>query len=229
MAIARTLIEGSPYLGIYLKVSDKAALIPPTIPRTLAREMERLFEVPSIRTNVGDCEIVGSLIAWNSSGAIVGDELDDKEREAIESVVPVTVIRARHNAVGNNVLTNDIGAVVHPDFSDEAVRRMERTLKVPVQRGTVAGLGTVGMAAAAPNRGVVVHPKTTDREAELIGATLGVAVHRSTGNFGVPIVGACVVANSRAMLVGRPTTPVEIVHLQEGFQLFDRDETPVRR
>jgi translation initiation factor 6 len=229
LAIARTLIEGSPYLGIYLRVSDKAALIPPTIPRTLAREVERLFEVPSIRTNVGDSEIVGSLLAWNSSGAVVGDELDVQERAAIESVVPVTVIRARHNAVGNNVLVNDKGALVHPDFSDEAVRRMERTFRVPVERGTVAGLGTVGMAGAATNRGVVVHPKTTDREAEVIGTTLGVAVHRSTGNFGVPIVGACVVANSRAMLVGRPTTPVEIVHLQEGFQLFDRDETSVRR
>jgi translation initiation factor 6 len=100
---------------------------------------------------------------------------------------------------------------------------------VPVRRGTVAGLGTVGMAGAATNKGVVVHPKTTDLEAELIGSTLGVAVHRSTGNFGIPVVGACLVANSRALLVGRPTTPVEIVHLQEGFQLFDRDETPVRR
>jgi translation initiation factor 6 len=229
LAIARTIIEGSPYVGVYLKVSDKGAIVPPTVPRSLAREVERLFEVPPVRTNVADSEIVGALIAWNSFGAVVGDDLDPRERQAIEAVVPVNVIRTRQNAMGNNVLANDSGALVHPEFSDEAVRRIEKTLKVPVRRGTVAGLGTVGMAAAATNRGVVVHPKTTDSEAELIGSTLAVAVHRSTGNFGVPIVGACVAANSRAMLVGRPTTPVEIVHLQEGFQLFDRDETPVRR
>jgi translation initiation factor 6 len=72
---------------------------------------------------------------------------------------------------------------------------------------------------------VVVHPKTTEMEAQVIADALGVPLHRSTGNFGVPIVGACLVANSHAMLVGRPTTPVEIVHLQEGFQLFDRDES----
>ncbi|MCI4333104.1 MAG: translation initiation factor IF-6 [Thermoplasmata archaeon] len=229
MAIARTLIEGSPYLGIYLKVSDKAALLPPTIPRTLANEVERIFEVAPVRTNIGESEIVGALLAWNSFGAVVGDDLDDVERATIEKVVPVSVIRTRQNAMGNNILVNDTGAVVHPEFSDEAVRRIERTLKVPARRGTVAGLGTVGMAAAATNRGVVVHPKTTDTEAAHIGATLGVAVHRSTGNFGVPIVGACLVANSRALLVGRPTTPVEIVHLQEGFQLFDRYESSVRR
>jgi translation initiation factor 6 len=229
LAIARTVIEGSPYLGVYLKVSDKAAILPPTIHRTLAREVERLFEVPSVRTNVADSEIVGALIAWNSFGAVVGDEIDPHERAAIETAVPVAVVRSRQNAMGNNVLVNDSGAVVHPELSDVAIRKIEETLRVPVRRGTVAGLGTVGMAAAATNRGVVVHPKTTDSEAALIGETLGVAVHRSTGNFGIPIVGACLVANSRALLVGKPTTPVEIVHLQEGFQLFDRYETPVRR
>ena len=77
------------------------------------------------------------------------------------------------------------------------------------------------MAASATNRVVVVHPRATDREVERLAATLKVPVHRSTANFGVPIVGACLAANSRGLLVGRPTTPVEIVHLQEGFQLFD--------
>ena len=229
MGIARTVIAGSPYIGVHLRVGEKAAVLPPVVPRALEREVERLFEVPTIRTTVADSEIVGALLAWNSFGAVVGDAIDAQEREKIESFVPVVEVPTRQNAVGNNILANDHGAIVHPEFSDEGVRRIARALQVPAKRGTVAGLGTVGMAAAATNRGVVVHPKTTDHEAELIGATLEVPVHRSTANFGVPIVGACVAANSHALLVGRPTTPVEIVHLQEGFQLFDREETRLRR
>lgn len=229
MAIARTIIAGSPYLGVYLRVSDAAAIVPPSVPKRLAQEIERLFEVPTVRTTVAESDIVGALVAWNSHGAVVGDEIDPDEREAIEAVVPVTTVATRQNAIGNNVLANDHGAVVHPEFSDEGVRRIERALGVPTKRGTVAGLGTVGMAGTATNRGVVVHPKATETEAALIGELLGVPVHRSTANFGVPVVGACLAANSRALLVGRPTTPVEIVHLQEGLQLFDRDETPVRR
>jgi translation initiation factor 6 len=229
VAIARTIIAGSPYLGVFLKVSDTAAIVPPSVPKRLAQEIERLFEVRTVRTTVAESEIVGALLAWNSHGAVVGDEIDPDEREAIESLGPVTTVPTRQNAVGNNILANDHGAVVHPEFTDDGVRRIERALGVPTRRGTVAGLGTVGMAGIATNRGVVVHPKATDLEAALIGETLGVPVHRSTANFGVPVVGACVAANSRALLVGRPTTPVEIVHLQEGFQLFDRDETPVRR
>jgi translation initiation factor 6 len=229
LAIARTIIAGSPYLGVHLRVSEKAAIVPPSVPRRLASEIERLFEVPAVRTTVSDADIVGALLAWNSFGAVVGDALDPAEREALETVVPVTRIASRQNAMGNNILANDLGAVVHPEISDEGIRRIERALQVPTRRATVAGLGTVGMAAAATNLGVVVHPKATELEAALIAETLKVPVHRSTANFGVPVVGACIAANSHALLVGRPTTPVEIVHLQEGFQLFDRDETPVRR
>ncbi|MCI4322129.1 MAG: translation initiation factor IF-6 [Thermoplasmata archaeon] len=229
MAIARTIVAGSPYVGVHLKIGERWAIVPPSVPRQLARELERLFEVKLLRTTISDSGIVGSLLAWNSFGGVVGDDLDVHENATVNPVVPLTVIRTRQNAMGNNVLANDYGAVVHPEFSEEAVKRIERALRVPTAYGTVAGLGTVGMAGAASNRGVVVHPKTTEIEAEHIGKVLKVPVHRSTANFGVPVVGACIAVNSRALLVGRPTTPVEIVHLQEGFQLFDREESKLPR
>jgi len=136
-------------------------------------------------------------------------------------VAPLSVVTHRQNAMGNNILVNDSGALVHPEFSDDAIHQLHRALGVPAERGTIAGLGTVGMAGVATNRGVIVHPRATEREAAHVGELLRVPVHRSTANFGVPIVGACVVANSRGLLVGRPTTPVEVVHLQEGLQIFD--------
>jgi len=114
---------------------------------------------------------------------------------------------------------NDTGALVHPDYSSEALEAVERGLGVRAERATLAGLATVGMAGVVTARGAVVHPKATDREIERAEAILGVPVLRSTANFGVPVVGACVVANSRGLLVGRPTTPVEIVHLQDGLRI----------
>jgi translation initiation factor 6 len=221
LPVSRTLFSGSPYLGVYLRVDDRAALIPTTTPAALQRDIERWFGVTTVRTTVHDSEVVGAFVALNSHGAVVGDEVDDLERSQLEKAAPLTVVRARHNAMGNNVLVNDNGALVHPEFSDDAVDRIGRALKVPARRATVAGLGTVGMAAIATNRGVVVHPKATEKEVAVIESALKVPAHRSTANFGIPIVGACLAANSRALLVGRPTTPVEISHLQEGLQIFD--------
>ncbi|MGA9839391.1 MAG: translation initiation factor IF-6 [Thermoplasmata archaeon] len=221
MPVGRTLFGGSPYLGVYLRVTEGTALLPPSAHGPLEREVERTFGVRVVRTNVSDSEVVGSLVAVNSHGVVVGDELDPVERKALEGFGSVSVVRQRQNAMGNNVLANDHGALVHPEFSNDALEAIRSALDVPVRRGTLAGLGTVGMAGLATNRGVVVHPKTTEREAALAEEVLGVPVHRSTANFGVPIVGACVVANSRGLLMGRPTTAVEISHLQEGLQIFE--------
>ncbi len=221
MPVGRTLLEGSPYLGVYVRVGERTALVPPSTPVATEREIVRVLGVRALRTTVSECEVVGALVAANSNGFVVGDELDVEERRLLEESAPVTVLRHRQNAMGNNVLANDTGALVHPEFSPDAVAAIGRALGVPAERGTIAGLGTVGMAGVATNRGVVVHPKATEREANHVRDLLGVPVHRSTANFGVPIVGACLVANSRGFLTGRPTTPVEIVHLQEGLGLLE--------
>jgi len=219
--VGRTLYGGSPYLGVYLRVSEEAALVPPSAQGPLEREVERILGVRIVLTNVAESEVVGSLVALNSHGVVVGDDIDPVERKALEDLGTVSVVRQRQNAMGNNILVNDHGALVHPEFSDVTLVAIGDALAVPVRRGTLAGLGTVGMAGLATNRGVVVHPKTTDREGEVLEEVLGVPVHRSTANFGVPIVGACVVANSRGLLMGRPTTAVEISHLQEGLRIFE--------
>ena len=221
MPVGRTTISGSPYLGVHLKIGEQAAVVPPAATSQLVHEIERLFGVPTVRTSVLDSDVVGALVAFNSHGVVTSEEIDEGERVALGRVGTVRTVRARHNAFGNNVLANDTGAVVHPEYSDEAVSAIGKALGVPARRGTVAGLGTVGMAAIATNLGVVTHPKVTEREAHSLEAALGVPLHRSTANFGVPVVGACLVANSRAILTGRPTTPVEISHLQEGLRVFD--------
>jgi translation initiation factor 6 len=219
--VGRTLYRGSPYLGVYLRSGERATLAPPSVPGPLEHDLARLLGVEVVRTTVLDSEVVGALVAANSHGIVIGDEPDDRERVALERLAPVTVVRHRQNAMGNNVLANDHGAIVHPEFSAEAVAQIGAALRVPARPGTVAGLGTVGMAGVATNRGAVVHPKATEREVAVLAEVLAVPIHRSTANFGVPIVGACLTANSRAFLAGRPTTPVEIVHLQDGLQIFD--------
>ena len=221
MPVNRTTIGGSPYLGVYLRLSESAALLPNSASSALERLVHRLFGLPVIRTTVDDSEILGALVALNSHGAVVGESLRESEWTCLQQGVRVAEVPSRHNAMGNNVLANDFGAVVHPELDDRTVTAIGTALRVPVSRGTVAGLPTVGMAASATNRGVVVHPRTTPEEAVVLHSRLQVPVYRSTANFGIPVVGACLVATSRAVLAGLPTTPVEIVHLQEGFQVYD--------
>ncbi|MCI4345487.1 MAG: translation initiation factor IF-6 [Thermoplasmata archaeon] len=221
MSVARALYAGSPYLGVYLRAGETHALLPASAPTSLERELHRALGVEVVRTTIAECDLLGSLAVFTKRGILVGERLDTEERDALAEVAPVTELLLRQNAVGNVVLANDRGALVTPELSDDALELISEALGVPVRRGTLAGLGTVGMAGVASERGVVVHPKTTDREATEAAEALGVPVYRSTANFGVPVVGACLVANSKGFLTGVPTTPVEIVHLQEAFGAYD--------
>lgn len=221
MPVGRTLIGGSPYLGVYLRAGERGLVAGPSVPSAVVREVERLLRIEAVRTTIAGMEIVGAMAAFNSHGVVVGADVEDEELRQLEGLGPVVRLRSRYNAVGNNILANDTGAIIHPEFTDDAMARIRTALGVPVHRGTLAGLGTVAMAGVATNKGAIIHPRATPKEAAVLESALGVTAHRSTANFGVPIVGACVIANSAGFVVGRPTTPVEIVHLQEGLQILD--------
>jgi len=182
-------LAGSPYLGVFCRAGETLALLPPTAPEEFAGLVNRCLGVPTARTTVGGIEVVGSLVAFNSRGAVLPESTTDEEMATLAAFLPVRRMGGRINALGNTILANDLGAVVHPEYTEEQRQEIGWVLGVPVVPSTVAGLGTVAMAAVATNRGVVVHPRVTPVEVGVLESTLRVPVHKSTANFGIPLVG----------------------------------------
>ncbi len=113
-----------------------------------------------------------------------------------------------------------MGAIVHPGFDAETVKEISSALGVRVERGTVAGLKTVGSAAVTTNKGTLCHPHVRPGEIEVLKDVLQVPVSMTTANYGTAQVGACIVANSRGALVGNRTTPIEMGRIEEGLGYF---------
>ncbi|PSQ59922.1 MAG: translation initiation factor IF-6 [Halobacteriales archaeon SW_9_67_25] len=143
---------------------------------------------------------------------LVSSRVRERERERIVDAVglPVTELPGRINAAGNVVLANDHGAYVHPDLPRAAVQAVEEGLDVPVERGDIAGVRTVGTAAVATNQGVLCHPKSTDEELDLLEALLEVPADIGTTNYGGPLVGSGLIANSNGYVVGEETSGPEL-------------------
>jgi len=173
-----------------------------------------------IRLSVDGCSTLGALIRMNSNGAVAPHSMSEDEVRRIAPHVKVTRIDQRHNAMGNNILANDHGALVHPEFDDKAVEAISRGLNVPVERGTVAGYSTVGSSAVATNKGALCHPHTSPEEMEVLERILGVKPQLCTANYGTGQVGACMVANSKGALVGETTTPIELGKIEDGLMLY---------
>ena len=216
--LRRLEFAGNPYVGVFSAANDDLLIVPPGLPKSAIKHMDEALETSHIVTNVAHSTVIGSLLALNSKGVLASPFIEEAELDAIgDAVYPLP---HRLSAVGNNVLCNDHGAVVHPGYDEEAVDFIADVLGVPVVRGTVAGIRTVGSVAVATNKGVLCHPHARPGEMEVLKSTLRVPVMITTANYGAAQVGACMVANSHGAVVGARTTPIELGRIEEGLELF---------
>ncbi|WP_299265598.1 translation initiation factor IF-6 [Halorientalis sp.] len=215
----RAAFAGSAYVGVFARATDDCLLVRPDADDDRCESLADELEVPAVPTTVGGSGTVGALATGNENGLLVSGRATDRERETIEDAValPVTALPGRITAAGNVVLANDTGAYLHPDLSREAVQTVKTALDVPVERGTLAGVRTVGTAAVATNRGVLCHPKTTDEELDFLEDLLDVPADIGTINYGGPLVGSGLLANENGYVVGEDTTGPELGRIEDAL------------
>jgi translation initiation factor 6 len=221
--VLRAAFFGSSAIGVFARATDDCVLVRRDVEDDLLEELEAELEAPTIPTTIGGASTVGALSVGNENGLLVSSRITDAERETIASVtdLPITELPGRINAAGNVVLANDSGAYVHPDLDREAVRAVKDGLDVPVERGELAGLRTVGTAAVATDEGVLCHPKTTDGELDFLEELLDVYADIGTINYGGPLVGSGLVANDAGYVVGQDTTGPELGRIEDTLGYLD--------
>ena len=219
----RAAFAGSAHLGVFAMATDDCLLIRPDIESELQTECAEELDVPAVPTTVGGSGTVGALATGNSNGILVSGRATPRERERIaeEAGVPIAELPGKVNAAGNVVCCNDTGAYVHADLSRKAVKAVEDALDVPVERGTLGGVHTVGAGAVATDDGVLCHPKSTDEELDFLEDLLGVPADIGTVNYGQPLVGSGLVANDESYLVGNDTTGPELGRIDDALGYID--------
>ena len=215
----RAAFSGSSYVGVFARATNDCLLVRSDINDDLQEACGAELEAPVVSTTVGGSGTVGALAVGNENGLLVSSRATDRECDRIAEAtgVSVTELPGRINAAGNVVLANDTGAVVHPDLSREAVQTVRDSLDVPVQRGDIAGVYTVGTAAVATNRGVLCHPKASDETLDELEDLLGVPADIGTINYGGPLVGSGLLANDAGYTVGESTTGPELGRIESAL------------
>lgn len=212
----------NPNVGVFCKANDDFAFIRMGLPKRIKRRIIEALDVTLVEIRIANANIIGSLLAFNKSGVVVTDLVSDENLKIIQNHgFDVCVINDRYNAVGNDLLVNDTGALAHPGFQDETLQIISETLHVPVHRGTIGTLKTVGMAAVVTNKGMLCHPKVNDEEKKLLEQIFGVPVMIGTVNHGVPLIGSGLIANSKGAVVGTLTTGIEMGRIEEALHLYE--------
>jgi len=213
-------INGNPYVGVFCKTSEKMVLIPRLEAKQSRGILEEALAVKIVETTIGGSTILGSLVAMNSSGILLPDLAYQEEVETLREEVPVVVLDDTLNAFGNNILTSDVAAMVHPDYSIGTQKKIADALDVEVVTGTIAKSENVGSAAVVTPKGILCHPKVTEDEKKALEGLFKLEVALGTANFGIPLIGACVCANSRGAITGTTSTGIELGRIEDALDLI---------
>lgn len=212
----------NPNIGVFCKVNDKVGFIRKGLQKKIKQKVVETLEIDLIELNIADATIVGSLLSINSKGAVLCDFAEKSVIELVESAgFKTCVIDDKINAAGNDILANDKGCLVHPGLKKSSIEKIKNTLDVPVKKGKIADLPTVGMCAVVTNKGCLCHPKATDEEKSVLEKLFEVPVMIGTVNHGSPVIGSGLVANTKGAIIGSKTTGIEMGRIEEALGFLD--------
>jgi len=213
----------NPNVGVFCRANDNVIFIQKGLQKKIKKKIQNSLDVKIVELCIADASIIGSLLAFNSNGAVVTDFADEEAIKTIKDQgLDVCVVPDKINAAGNDVLVNDSGCLVHPNLKDSTIEEIKKTLGVSVRKGTIANLMTVGMAAVVTNKGCLCHPKATEEEIRILRRVFNVEVMIGTVNHGSPVIGSGLVANSKGAIIGNLTTGIEMGRIEEALGFLNK-------
>ena len=213
MAVILADVFGSPNIGVYCFCNEKLAIVPPGLTAKKINDFSNALGVEVCKTTIGGSTLVGALTAGNSNGILVPHIIRDYEFDRINKFCKVNVVETNWTALGNVILSNDFGAVIHPDAAEELRTYVKDELKVQAIDARINNLSFVGSLAIATNKGAILSPNTSTEEQAVIEEALHVDVDVSTTNGGVPFVKSGILANSKGAVVGPLTRGAELMQI----------------
>jgi len=216
MAVILADVFGSPNIGVYCFCNEELAVVPPGLTKRKMKQLEETLKVNVCSTTVGGSTLVGALVTGNSKGLLVPHTIHEYELQRIEQFSKVIVVESNWTALGNVVLANDFGAVLHPDSPQELIKSLAG-LEVPAVCSKIASLPFVGALALATNKGALITPNVSREEQSVIETALKVGAELSTTNGGVPFVKSGILANSNGAIVGPLTRGAELMQVTKAL------------
>lgn len=223
--LKRINLTGNPNLGIYISVNEDVAIVPFNFPIEMENIVREVLGVEVLKTSIAGTNLIGALITGNSNGFIVSPYVNDRELKFLkDNGLNVGVIPGKYTAIGNILAVNDYGAVASSALEKDAVEAIEDILGVPVELATIADSNIIGSLSIVTNKGFLVHRDASPEEVDLMRDVLKVEGDIGTVCRGLPLVGACGIANSKGVMVGDKTTGPEMARIEEALGFLDFDD-----
>jgi len=220
--LKRVDIVGNPNVGVFILATDDVAIVPFNLIDEKAEIIKETLEVDVVRSSISGSNLIGSLAVANSNGIVVSPHVLDREVNQFEELgLKVATIPSQYTAVGNVVAANDNGAIVSPFLSEDACNIISETLDVDVESRSIGGSDIIGSLINVTNKGFLITKNATSTEINLAREVFGVEGDIGTVGKGIPLVGACSIANSNGAIVAKGSTGPEMARVEEALGFLD--------
>ena len=216
-----TTLAGDPNIGVFSRVLDDIAIIPPEAPEAYKQAVRAALDVDLVETYVQGSSIIGSLLVGNRKGIVVSGLATETEIGVLSEHREVMLLTGTMNAAGNVILVNDKVAIIHPEMEKEMAEEIGEFLGVDVLQKSLGGIKTVGMAGAATSKGVIVTPRSTEQEIARLEDFCGVPVGTGTINMGSGLIGTGLLVNTRGYIAGAQTSGFELGRIEDVFGFLE--------
>jgi translation initiation factor 6 len=227
MHIKKMSINGNPNVGLYVYATDSYAIVGRDVSPSQAEEIGKILDVPIFHMNIAGTSLVGVFLAGNDKCLLVPSIAFDSEIKKIDEISKkigfhYEIINTDLTALGNNILCNNKGCMVNPDFPKAVREEIANAVKVPTKEGKIAGLPTVGSLAAMNDKGCAIHRDSEKFEIDFVSSLLDIECEEATVNLGNPFVKSGIIVTNKGFIVGSASGGPEIVYLEQLFGFSER-------
>lgn len=225
MHIITTNFNGNPNVGLYGYATDKFCLLGKDVPQKEAKKIGEVLKVPVHQINICGTSMLGVFIAGNSETLLLPAICFDEELKELDKLkIKYTLIETKLTALGNNILCNDHGCLVNPEFSADVKKRIRQALNVKVVPFSVAGVETVGACGVIANGKCLLHRDSDEMEILKIEEELEVRVETGTVNMANPYVKSGILCNNNGLIVGDASGGPEVAHIDESLGFLEKEQ-----
>ncbi|MBW2987190.1 translation initiation factor IF-6 [Candidatus Woesearchaeota archaeon] len=226
MGVFRTNFESVPNIGLFGFCNDTICLVGNNVKKRYLKKIEAALEVPVERTSVGGTDLVGVFLAGNNNCVlaphyIFHEEFEDLQDFSKQYDFDFKVIKTDLNCLGNNILVNDNGALVNPEFSAVVKKQIRQALKVRVVPGEICDLGNVGSLGVLNSKGGYVHEEITKKRMAELEKMFNVELIAGTINK-TPYVRSGVFANNKGYVITADVKGDEILMFEDAMRIKER-------
>ena len=234
MKVIQLSVEGHSNIGLYGFATNTFCLVSNVFPDHDRKQIEKILKVPTYKVKVGGSVLVGALVAGNSRCLLLPNIVLNDELAALEKIIAeinekhdlsmkIAVVPSKLTALGNNILCNDRGCLVHLEYSADVKKIIRQALGVSLHPGMIAGVEVVGSCVVHTSRGAAIHRDASPEDIAEVESLLGIPVEKGTVNVGSPYLRSAVLCNDHGLVVGDALTGIEIEQLYESLGFLNKE------